>query len=59
MHAAGLNHEGHSTEEMLFFLRAGRFFSPKWQEVLSTLDGRRHFSQQLLQVFIALHEVDL
>src|ERR1700675_2663184 len=40
-------------------LRAGRFLAPQWQEILRTLDRRRDFFQQFLQVFVAIDKVDL
>src|SRR6266496_4987983 len=40
-------------------LRAGCFLAAQRQEVLRALDRGGDFSQQLLQVFVALDEVDL
>ncbi len=40
-------------------LRAGGFFPSQGQKVLCALDGFGNLAQQLLQIFVALHEIDL
>src|SRR6267143_615416 len=40
-------------------LRAGRFLAPQRQKILRALDRGGDFFQQLLQVFVAVDEVDL
>src|SRR5208282_581955 len=44
---------------LLIFLRAGRILTAQRQEILRALDRGGDFFQQLLQVFVAVDEVDL
>ena len=40
-------------------LRAGRFLPAQRQEVLCALDRFGHFSQQFLQIFVAVDEINV